>query len=579
MSVRGSGWSLVVGFSGLLLAFAGAAQGAPRASAPRALARCSASASTRAPSSRVGRISGIQWATATATKSACAVPAPSARSIPPSPAYHGSPPLKFGGGPVVGSTARPGELTVTPVYWVPSGGVYSIPTDYEHLINQFITDIATDSGKISNVFSIMTEYTIAHGAHLRYDLHAGTPITDTNPLPSGACTPDSGVAWADGTPYSACITSSQLTSEASTFTTAHGLPNSDRAHLYMYFLPEGVETCFSNLNGAGGGSCSLNSAKPAASFCGFHTSYGIAPLVADMNYAFVDSGSGYTCSSDGGSNTGGNQSPNANSAADAEISIASHEIAETITDPYGNAWVDGLFNEIGDDCSYVYGNSTSFLGTPGALYNQTINGHHYFVQEEFSNAGFALNHARACAQHGANDITSARAATFTVGKNQVFKVVTSASPKPLLSETGKLPRGVTFVDNGNGSATIAGTPAARSGGIYQLVFAASNSVPNARATQKFTLTVRQAPVFTTAATTAFKHGVSAQFHVTAVGVPTPSKITTIGTLPTGVTFTSAGKGIGTLVGGTTTKAGSYTFKFSASSVLGTGKQTFTLLIK
>ena len=27
-------------------------------------------------------------------------------------------------------------------------------------------------------------------------------------------------------------------------------------------------------------------------------------------------------------------------------------------------------------------------GTPGALYNQTINGHHYLTQEEFSNNSF-----------------------------------------------------------------------------------------------------------------------------------------------------------------------------------------------
>ena len=122
-------------------------------------------------------------------------------------------------------------------------------------------------------------------------------------------------------------------------------------------------------------------------------------------------------------------------------------------------------------------------------------------------------------------------------------------------------------------------PAARTGGTYPLVITANNSAVGAKATQKFKVTVRQAPVFTTAGTTTFKHGVSSHFHVAAVGPPTPAMIRSIGALPTGVTLTSTGKGVGTLAGGTTTKIGTYRLTFSASSVLGTTKQTFKLVIK
>jgi hypothetical protein len=164
----------------------------------------------------------------------------------------------------------------------------------------------------------------------------------------------------------------------------------------MYFLPKGVETCFTSTNGGGGGSCSINS-RPG--FCGYHA-YAAPPLVADMNYAVVDSPTRWTCSSDAGSNTRSNQTPNGNIDADTEISVTSHEISETITDPTGAGWYDssGYAGEIGDDCSYVYGDSLSFQGSYGSEYNQTINGDHYFIQEEFSDQDFSLVGSLACVQ-------------------------------------------------------------------------------------------------------------------------------------------------------------------------------------
>ncbi len=268
-----------------------------------------------------------------------------------------------------------------------------MPAQYQSLINRFITDSATDSGKTTNVFAAIPQYTNG-SVHLHYLLHAGTPITDTDPFPAGGCTPDSGAIWSDGHGYSQCITNAQLLSEAASFATAHGLPTSDLAHLYVFYLPEGVETCFTSTNGAGGGACSINA---ASGFCGYHA-FAAPPLVADMNYAVVDSPTGWTCSSDAGSNTGGNQTPNSNIAADTEISVTSHEVSETVTDPEGTAWWDGVGNEIGDDCAYIYGDSQSFQGTSGALYDQQINGHRYFIQEELSNQDFHTNSTYACIQ-------------------------------------------------------------------------------------------------------------------------------------------------------------------------------------
>jgi len=58
----------------------------------------------------------------------------------------------------------------------------------------------------------------------------------------------------------------------------------------------------------------------------------------------------------------------------------------------------------------------------------------------------------------------------------------------MISLSGVLPGGVTFTDNGDGTATLAGAPAVGSGGVYPLTFTASNGIQPA-ATQVFTLTV------------------------------------------------------------------------------------------
>jgi len=67
-------------------------------------------------------------------------------------------------------------------------------------------------------------------------------------------------------------------------------------------------------------------------------------------------------------------------------------------------------------------------------------------------------------------------------------VSTAGTPTPSLTETGALPGGVTFKDNGNGTATLSGTPAAGTAATYPLTLTATNGVGTA-ATQNFTLTV------------------------------------------------------------------------------------------
>ena len=63
-------------------------------------------------------------------------------------------------------------------------------------------------------------------------------------------------------------------------------------------------------------------------------------------------------------------------------------------------------------------------------------------------------------------ITSADHATFTAGAAGSFTVTTTGQPTASLIETGSLPPGMTFTDNGDGTATLGGTPTA--GGSFTI---------------------------------------------------------------------------------------------------------------
>ena len=172
-------------------------------------------------------------------------------------------------------------------------------------------------------------------------------------------------------------------------------------------------------------------------------------------------------------------------------------------------------------------------------------------------------------------ISSANAATFTVGTSGSFTVTTTGNPVPSLVRSGAaLPSAVTFVDNNNGTGTLSGTPATATGGTYAITFTASNgTLPNAA--QNFTLTVNEAPAFTSAAPpasgvigTAYSHTYS------ATGFPaTFTYSVTSGSLPAGLTLS------GSSISGTPTTAGAFSGVVTLSNgIAPTATQAFTISI-
>lgn len=71
-------------------------------------------------------------------------------------------------------------------------------------------------------------------------------------------------------------------------------------------------------------------------------------------------------------------------------------------------------------------------------------------------------------------ITSGGSAPFTVAKTGSFTINTTGVPTSTLTESGSLPAGLTFKDNGDGTATISGTAAPGTHGNHSITVTAHN---------------------------------------------------------------------------------------------------------
>ena len=180
-------------------------------------------------------------------------------------------------------------------------------------------------------------------------------------------------------------------------------------------------------------------------------------------------------------------------------------------------------------------------------------------------------------------ITSAGATSALSGTPFSLTVTTAGSPTPSVTESGPLPAGLHFVDDGDGTATLAGTPTgATVGGIYKPTFTATYGSGGTLGTveQTLTLFVYAAPVFSSAASASAKVGTHLNFVVTAHGY-TPPVVTETGALPHGVTFTTKYNGTAVLSGTPAAGTGgrSYPVTFAARNNVGTPiVQHFTLVV-
>ena len=263
-------------------------------------------------------------------------------------ATYGSGKLYNHGGPTMTTN------TTYAIYWNPAGYGQSLPSGYDTLVNQYFGDVAADSGKSSNVYYTETQY-----SGIQYKSSFAGALSDTDSLPGNGCSLYSGV--------NACLTTAQLQAEVSNFVNAHGLPRGSTTEYFLFTAP-GVGSC-------DGSSCAYTN------YCAYHNWIGSGSSeIIWANQPYVENVSGCDAGHHPNSLPG-----------DAVLNVVSHEHNESITDPNGNAWYDIQGYENGDKCAWSWG---ALTGSGSSAYNQTINGHHYTLQLEYSNKD------RGCVQTG-----------------------------------------------------------------------------------------------------------------------------------------------------------------------------------
>jgi len=140
--------------------------------------------------------------------------------------------------------------------------------------------------------------------------------------------------------------------------------------MFFVFTPRGVQSCFDFF-------CAYSD------YCAYHSNVGNgsnALIYANMPYPAFSTDPDLLGNCDTGEHPNGD-------LADAVLNVTSHEHNEAITDPEpASGWVDDVDftgGENGDKCAWYFGKES---GTSGGMYNQTINGHHYELQLEWSNS-------------------------------------------------------------------------------------------------------------------------------------------------------------------------------------------------
>jgi putative Ig domain-containing protein len=219
------------------------------------------------------------------------------------------------------------------------------------------------------------------------------------------------------------------------------------------------------------------------------------------------------------------------------------------------------------------GNGTATIaGTPA-----TGSGGTYPVTITATNAAGSTSQSFVLTNDEAPSITSADTATFTTTLATTFDVTTTGYPAAALSETGAMPSGITFTDNGNGTGALSGTPAVGSQGSYPVTITAANASDSSSVTQSVTITVNPATVPSLTIPAAdFTLNQTGAVAVTAAGYPTPSITETV-TPPAGLNFTDNGNGTA-LLSGTPTSNGTTVLTVTATNAIGSTTQTFTVQV-
>jgi PKD repeat protein len=413
--------------------------------------------------------------------------------------------VSYHGGPVLHSTAP------YLIFWA---GNSTIPTPSESVLEQYLTDAAADSGKATDVYGVVRQYTDSTGfADYKQTFSGGQVLVDNTTFPTNCVSTTTH-----------CVTDADIQSELTSLIAGHALGRGtgSNAPVYIVVTPADTDVCMTSP-----ADCATST------FCAYHsalTDAGQSVVYASLPLAAL-AGGAKGCQGDGNPDL---QEPN-HDQADVLADNMSHELNESITDPLPNnpAWFsDSSGNEIADNCQAAGPNDplngtspNAYLPTlggveaSGTLYDQLLNGHQYYTQTEWSNGDGG------CRTQPSAD---ALAPAFTYSPTPV-RAGTAVSFHP--SSTTSPGDGITSTtwDFGDGSDrrfTAAGIPASASRtystpGVYNVTLTLVDSVGNV-ATVAHTVTVSGPPHSTfSASTLSGTAPLSVTFDASGSSDPTP----------------------------------------------------------
>ncbi|MBV9397824.1 MAG: hypothetical protein JO062_07585 [Bryobacterales bacterium] len=321
-----------------------------------------------------------------------------------------------------------------------------------------------------------------------------------------------------------------------------------------------------------------------SAYCGWH-SY---TTVSGTNIAFAFVGDPLKCP---GSCEWQSIGPNGSGGGDGMASIVSHELEESATDPLLNAWYFSSGNENADQCAWTFG--TTKTASNGAVYNMTLGGLNYLIQQNWLNVGAgmcALSYSSTpdfslSATPGAQSVGPTGSTSYTINVG----VLSGFSGNVTLTVTSTLPAGVSANITGSpvaapGAATLNVTTSGAAGGSYSItVQGVSGSLTHSTTV---TLNVTDFTISVSPGSRTVSQGGSATYTLTdtALGGFSSSVNFTTGGLPPGATagFTPAsvaGSGSSTMTVTTTstTPVGTYTLSVTGSTSGGLSHSTTTSL--
>jgi carboxypeptidase family protein len=239
------------------------------------------------------------------------------------------------------------------IFWLPNGYTFEpngSSSRYEHLMDQYFQDVGGTS-----FYNILTQYYATTTGPIHNDVTFEGSYVDTHPYPRA------------GTISHPLLDSDIQDEITRVLEQKYGTSILDPNQVVFLFTGYDIQECAGSTGDDG---CTFRH-NVEGDFCAYHDfslfggyTYAYIPDIASCQYLPTTA------------------SPNRDHAADAIISIVSHEQFEAVSDPdVKQGWYDGTTyeGEMADMCVNSYGH----LGSDGG--NVTlVNGHRYILQEEWS---------------------------------------------------------------------------------------------------------------------------------------------------------------------------------------------------